>query len=307
MTTSSHAVAVPVTTLWASPDAPRDLDRAMVADVPDHVGWHALNGREERLGLHGRTLTQVLLGEPADVIDQRGRWAQVVLPWQPSTLDARGYPGWLPLPHLTPKQPPRDGLLEGMAAVRPLTACLRTTDGVTEVSCGTLLPTLRREGSELAVALPDGQPGRLDVADVVYRPGAFTTGADPDAVAAVARRFVGLAYLWGGTSGWGIDCSGLVHLALRVHGVAVPRDAHDQHSAMAAVALDDVRPYDLLFFARPGQPAHHVGFATETGPAGQLRMLHAPESGQLVEEALLAADRRETLAGAARIRPAVGR
>jgi hypothetical protein len=176
-----------------------------------------------------------------------------------------------------------------------------------ELSCGTLLPALRREGPELAVALPDGQTGRLDVADVVYRPGAFTTSADPEAVVAVARQFVGLSYLWGGTSGWGIDCSGLVHLALRVHGVAVPRDAHDQQSAMAAVALDDVCPYDLLFFARPGQPAYHVGFATETRPDGQLRMLHAPESGRLVEEALLAPDRRETLAGAARIRPAVGR
>ncbi len=100
--TSSHLVAVPVTTVWTAPDAPRDSDRALVADAPDLAGWCTTHNREDRLGLHGRVVTQALLGEPADVIGEQPGWLEVVLPWQPSSLDERGYPGWVPASHLTP-------------------------------------------------------------------------------------------------------------------------------------------------------------------------------------------------------------
>ena len=105
--TGSHLVSVPVTTLWISPDAPRDADRPMVADAPDPARWCADMARDDRLGLHGRTLSQALLGEPADVLAEHGGWVQVVLPWQPSSLDAGGYPGWLRAPHLTATSPGR--------------------------------------------------------------------------------------------------------------------------------------------------------------------------------------------------------
>ncbi len=137
--------------------------------------------------------------------------------------------------------------------MRPLTATLRLPGGGVEVSCGTVLAARRRDGSEVAVALPDGGEGWLDAADVVRRAGPFTAAPDPVVVAATARHFLGMSYLWGGTSGWGVDCSGLVHLAHRVHGVTVPRDASDQQAALTPVELADVRAHDLLFFARPGR------------------------------------------------------
>ena len=46
-------------------------------------------------------------------------------------------------------------------------------------------------------------------------------------------QFLGVRYLWGGTSAWGLDCSGLVHLSWRGQGVLLPRDAHDQAAAAA--------------------------------------------------------------------------
>ena len=63
---SSHRyVTVPVTTLWTSPTAPRDVDASAVARQPDVVAWLAnLDAAEARLGLHGRALTQLELGEP---------------------------------------------------------------------------------------------------------------------------------------------------------------------------------------------------------------------------------------------------
>jgi cell wall-associated NlpC family hydrolase len=87
-----------------------------------------------------------------------------------------------------------------------------------------------------------------------------------------------------------------------VRGVRVPRDAHDQQTALAAVDLPEVTVGDLLFFARPGRPAHHVGIVTSAGPPDDwLWMLHAPESGELVEDALLAPERRAHLTAAARV------
>jgi cell wall-associated NlpC family hydrolase len=118
----------------------------------------------------------------------------------------------------------------------------------------------------------------------------------PVAITGWARRFIGLAYLWGGLSRYGLDCSGLVHLAFRAAGVVVPRDAEDQHGAARPVELGAERPGDLYFFAREDGHVVHVGFVTGTG-----RMLHAPETGKVIEEAPLTPRRRETLVAAGRL------
>ena len=103
-------VSVPVTTLWTSPNAPRPVDASAIADPPDPTRWLAiLDARPDedetgngRLGLHGRVDTQAVSGEPvvpiSDVTDDG--WVRVVCPWQPSRLDARGYPGWVRRSHL---------------------------------------------------------------------------------------------------------------------------------------------------------------------------------------------------------------
>jgi len=301
--TGSHVVAVPVTTVWTSPEGPREIDESLVADAPDLPGWCVKHGVEDRVGLHGRVVTQALLGEPVQMVDEGDRWSRVVLPWQPSSLDPRGYPGWVPTSHLLPAAVGDVGAADGVAVVRPLTATLRTPGGGLEVSCGTVLAAVGRDDSEVMVALPDGGMGWLDVADVVRRAGAFTAAADVTAALSAARQFLGLAYLWGGTSGWGVDCSGLVHLAYRVHGVAVPRDAADQCAVLEAVGDAEISAGDLLFFGRSGEPAHHVGLVTSSGPLDQLRMLHAPETGGLVEDAPLAPHRREVLAAVGRVAP----
>jgi len=108
-------VTVPVTALWTSPTAPRSMDGWSVAPEPDVVAWlAALDEVAGRPGLHGRVLTQLERGEPVLVTtDPEGqttgsggqRWLQVVAPLQPSTLDARGYPGWVLAAHLGERAP----------------------------------------------------------------------------------------------------------------------------------------------------------------------------------------------------------
>lgn len=228
-------VAVEVTTGWTSPEAPREIDAPMVADDPDAGAWADNLDTDARRGLHGRVLTQLLRGEPVEVVEEAGGgWARVVAPWQPAPEDARGYPAWVRRAHL-------EDAWSDTSAPAPV----------------------------------------ID--------------ADREAILEHARQFSGLPYLWGGTSPYGFDCSGVVHYCYRRAGVVVPRDAHAQYLAAAPVPIGEEQPGDLYFFARPDAEVHHVGFVT-----GKRRMLHAPETGSGIEESTLAPERHDTLLAAGR-------
>lgn len=113
---------------------------------------------------------------------------------------------------------------------------------------------------------------------------AVPDGAQPPAPRAVtAARWalaqVGTPYQWGGeVPGVGFDCSGLVQLAYRVAGVALPRVAQDQYDAgpllPAAVVL---APGDLVFFGGGPRNVQHVGIALGDG-----MMVDAPHVGATV-------------------------
>jgi cell wall-associated NlpC family hydrolase len=67
---------------------------------------------------------------------------------------------------------------------------------------------------------------------------------------AVAERFLGVPYLWGGKTALGLDCSGLVQVALTACGVACPRDSDMQEAALGASVADrkNLRRGDLVFW-----------------------------------------------------------
>lgn len=297
-------VCVPVATMWTRPGAPRDRDAAAVVDEPDVGDWVASLDATARKGLAGRTLTQLLIGERVQLLEEKGSWARVRALQQPSSKDAGGYPGWIRRNHLGARVGD-DGPLAVVTATT--TVCELGADSMA-LSFGTVL---RRESEDVEdgrVLLPDGRRGRVLPADVSPGPAVEDIVVDRLGVLASARRFLGLRYLWGGTSAWGMDCSGLVHLVYRTHGVVVPRDAFDQAEAVAPVALGDVQPGDLYFFARPGEPVFHVGFVSRAmGTDGTRWMLHAPEGGELVEDAPLADSRRKTLVAAGRVTEAASR
>ena len=86
-----------------------------------------------------------------------------------------------------------------------------------------------------------------------------------DEPVAVAERFVGAPYLWGGNDSLGLDCSGLVQQAMRACGRACPRDSDQQKALGTSVPdLQSLIRGDLIFWKG------HVGFIS-----GQNRLLHA--------------------------------
>ncbi len=97
--------------------------------------------------------------------------------------------------------------------------------------------------------------GALAVTSAGYVPATHLApaGAEQKDFVAVAERFVGTPYLWGGKTALGIDCSGLVQVALHACGVPCPRDSDMQEAALGtAVAseatLANLQRGDLLFW-----------------------------------------------------------
>jgi cell wall-associated NlpC family hydrolase len=89
-------------------------------------------------------------------------------------------------------------------------------------------------------------------------------------------------YRYGGHNPHGFDCSGLVYYSHQQAGIRVPRTAEEQRLRARPVALDTLRPGDLLFFRLAGRKVNHVGIY-----AGDGRFVHAPSSGKSVSMASL--------------------
>lgn len=111
MSDTAHVI-VETTVLWRAPSAPRAVDACALAPAPDIDAWltdmDAHKGPAGRLGLLGRADSQLVWSEPVEVLDADRCWSRVCCPWQPSALDPRGYPGWVPSPHLSEQWPVDD-------------------------------------------------------------------------------------------------------------------------------------------------------------------------------------------------------
>ncbi len=113
---------VDMATVWTSPEAPREVDEPAVRDAPDPTAWVDALDAETRMGLHGRTLTQLLRGEPVDVIgDGPPGWLEVAAPWQPAPEHDDGYHGWIRSAHVAEAASGRGRRRLGRAARCPPT------------------------------------------------------------------------------------------------------------------------------------------------------------------------------------------
>ena len=189
--------------------------------------------------------SQLLHGEGFAVLDIAGRWA-----WGYCTHDH--YVGYVRADTLGPQT----------AATHIVTAReapLFSMPDIKSPALGTLSVGARISGTPEGnfVATPEGHVHLRHVAAI---------DAPADDPVAIAERLLGAPYLWGGRGAGGVDCSGLVQLALGLCGIDCPRDSDQQRAALGAEIGPDaaLRRGDILFF--PG----HVGLMVDAA-----RMIHA--------------------------------
>jgi beta-lactamase class A len=113
------------------------------------------------------------------------------------------------------------------------------------------------------VLLPDGRSGFVSSEDLAPpRPREAPPVIDPSSWLAMARRFLGAPYTWGGTTPWGFDCSGLVWRVLERHGVFLMRNSSEmcfRDPQLVPITVDELAPGDLVFFGT-AEKIDHVGF-----------------------------------------------
>ena len=275
MAEDESVIAVPVAGGWRSPGAPRPIDAPALRPNPDVRAWLAAMDDDAKRDLVGRLETQLLLGERVEVLGVAGDWARVEVPDQPAAADGTPYACWVVTAHVaTEARTAAPQHAARRATVVAPIRVLRAEDDAIEVSFGTSLPVVEVRDAAVRVALPRGGTGTFEPGDVVIH--ADGEPALPPSAASVIHRasaFVGLPYLWAGRSGFGFDCSGLVQLVHRVHGVTLPRDTGPMSAVGALVDPAERAPGDLVFFERNGDVHHVVTWI------GDGRVVESPKTG----------------------------
>ena len=171
--------------------------------------------------------------------------------WAWGQLAADGYVGWLPANALAPPGPPPT---HKVAALRTLVfpGPSIKLPPIEALPLGAHL-AVARIADRMAITSAGGYVPAAHLAPVGHHETDFV---------AVAERFVGVPYLWGGKTMLGLDCSGLVQVALTACGISCPRDSDMQEAALGvplehAARLTDLKRGDLIFWKG------HVGIVND--------------------------------------------
>ncbi|MCB9269786.1 MAG: C40 family peptidase [Lewinellaceae bacterium] len=218
--------------------------------------------------------TQALLGTPLEVLKKEDNWNLVRTPDR--------YLGYLEDGAFASMQQPDLDRWDQSAKViytaemglvyqQPEPSALPVSD----VVAGCVFQAgLSRDGF-LEVGFPDGRSGYIPEGSYLdYQTWLATRDPSVPNIIRTAHLFMGRPYLWGGTSGKGVDCSGFTKMVFYLNGLVLPRDASQQALVGTKIKtgadLENCQPGDLLFFGYPpdgkrGERITHVAIYLGNG------------------------------------------
>ena len=221
--------------------------------------------------LDADVVSQAIYGTTVEQITPKGRiqapeeWMYIKTP--------DDYPGWARRDEFVPLHQKENYAGEGkhlLVVINRTANVYREADVTTHAPLLTLpfettLEETAADGKRwFKVRLVDGHEGWIQSGDVQERP---TGPLSIDETIALAKKFLGVTYTWGGRSSFGYDCSGFTQMLMRWHGVYMPRDADVQAAWSGVVAVDrkELKPGDLLFFGSSPKEITHTGMYIGNG------------------------------------------
>ncbi len=212
-------------------------------------------------------VSQAIFGSSVVLVEEKSAWAKV--------RTADDYSGWMLLAALRRYGADDHAYASTgtVAQVENLFANVYREPNVTKHQPVLTLPFAARlevvaepqkDGDRwVEVRLPDGRSAWIQRGDIDSDPQPLGIQGTIE----LAKRFLGITYLWGGTSSFGFDCSGFTQMLVRRRGIVMPRDADAQAAwkGVAPVKRNKLRAGDLLFFGASPQRITHTGMCIGHG------------------------------------------
>ncbi len=201
-------------------------------------------------------VSQLLFGERFQIIDSAASWLKIE-----TLFDL--YTGWI------------DTLHQGYES---------WSEGSQGIIAGNRLVCTKNDDSTLVLSPGSEIFGLNDDFSCFSIGGKNYTVRDPQAslltphssLTETALQFLNVPYLWGGRTDGGIDCSGLVQVVCKIHGIKMPRDAARQAELGTVVSFfGEARPGDLIFFSGETERISHTGIYLGSG-----KIIHSSGSRQ---------------------------
>lgn len=226
--------------------------------------------------------TQAILGTPVDVLTKQGSYFLIRTP--------EGYLSWVDSYGITLKT--EQEMKQWVSAERAIfiddfghsySAADAVSLRVSDLVLGNILQVLEKGAQFWKVRYPDGRAAFVPARQLQdFSQWKKDTNPEAEQIIQVAKRMLGVPYLWGGTSIKGVDCSGFTKTSYFMNGVIIPRDASQQARVGLPLdimengdlnvekALSTLEKGDLIFFSaskgrNPKLPITHVAIYMDKG------------------------------------------
>lgn len=226
-------------------------------------------------------VSQVLLGMPVKILDSSNEWLLIQAP--------EGYIGWV---SGSIKQLKHDELKVDLRKPKVIITCQYAktyskadmqSQSVSDIVIGNILTLEGEEKNFLKVTYPDGRMAFVEKQNAQeFENWLSEIELTGERIVSMAKQFMGVPYVWGGTSSKGLDCSGFIKTVYWMHGIIIPRDASQQVLFGEEVDnkgnFENVEKGDLVFFGTkasakvPKEKVVHVGIYI-----GNKQFIHADD------------------------------